>query len=143
MCKLLIGGCFQCGSTDHLKAQCPSDSGYNRSQQGSDIGRLVELSSTRDRGRGRGGPIQHRGQSSVGQAQTQCTSPPSSTGQRNQYRSQGATQAPPLTQADQRDQGMGRGQGQGSQAETSDHMGQTVCYYCRHPRHMRRDCPEK
>ena len=38
---------------------------------------------------------------------------------------------------------MGRGQGQGKQAETSDQMGQTVCYNCRRPGHMRRDCLER
>ena len=57
MYRLLTGGCFWCGSTDHLKAQCPKDLGDNRSQQGSGRGRLAALPSTRDRG----GPIQHRG----------------------------------------------------------------------------------
>ena len=61
VCILLTGGCFRCGSTNHLKAQCPRDSGDNRSQQGSCRGRSVALPSTRDQGRGRGGPIQHRG----------------------------------------------------------------------------------
>ena len=36
MCRLLTGGCFRCGSTEHLIANCPRESG-------------------------RGGPIQHRG----------------------------------------------------------------------------------
>ena len=42
-------------------ANCPEESGDNKSLQGSSRGRSVALSSTRDRGRGRGGPIQHRG----------------------------------------------------------------------------------
>ena len=59
--RLLTGGCFWCGSTDHLIAQCSRESGDNRSLQESSIGKSVTLPSTRDRGRGRGGPIQHRG----------------------------------------------------------------------------------
>ena len=59
VCRLLTRGCFRCGSTDHLKAQCPKDSGDNRSRQGSGRGRSIALTSTRDRGRSRGGPIQH------------------------------------------------------------------------------------
>ena len=31
VCKLLKGGCFRCGSLEHLIAQCPRDSGDNRS----------------------------------------------------------------------------------------------------------------
>ena len=62
VCRLLTGGCFRCGSTDHLIAQCPRESGNNRGLQESGKGKSVTLPSTRDRGRGRGGPIQHRGQ---------------------------------------------------------------------------------
>ena len=40
---------------------CPRESGNNRSLQGSGKGRSVALPSTRDQGRGLGGPIQHRG----------------------------------------------------------------------------------
>ena len=61
VCRLLTGGCFQCGRTDHLIAQCPRESGENRSLQESGRGKSITLPSTRDRGRGRGGPIQHRG----------------------------------------------------------------------------------
>ena len=61
LCRLLIGGCFRCGSTEHLIANCPRESRDNRSLQGSGRGRSVAPPSTRDRGRGRGGPIQHRG----------------------------------------------------------------------------------
>ena len=61
VCRLLTGGCFRCRSTDHLIAQCPRESRVNRSLQESGRGKSVTLPSTRDRGRGRGGPIQHRG----------------------------------------------------------------------------------
>ena len=33
VCRLLTRGCFLCGSTDHLIAQCPRESGDNRSLQ--------------------------------------------------------------------------------------------------------------
>ena len=42
-------------------AQCPRESGDNRSQQGSGRGRSKAPLSTRDRGRGHGGRSQHRG----------------------------------------------------------------------------------
>ena len=38
---------------------------------------------------------------------------------------------------------MGRGQVQGSQAGTSSQAGQTICYLCRHLRHMRQDFPRR
>ena len=57
VCRLLIGGCFRCGRTEHLIANCPRESGDNRSLQGSGRGRSVAPPSTRDRG----APIQHRG----------------------------------------------------------------------------------
>ena len=52
VCKLLTGGCFRCGSTDHLIAQFPRESWDNRSLQESGRGKSVTLPSTRDRGRG-------------------------------------------------------------------------------------------
>ena len=61
VCRLLTGGCFRCGSLEHLIAQCPRDSGDNRSQQGSGRGRSAAPLSTRERGKGRSGPSQHRG----------------------------------------------------------------------------------
>ena len=38
---------------------------------------------------------------------------------------------------------MGRGQVQDSQAETSSQAGQTICYFCPQPGHMRGDCPRR
>ena len=49
--RLLTGGCFRCGSTDHFIVNCPKESGDNRSMQGSGRGRSVAPPSTRDRGR--------------------------------------------------------------------------------------------
>ena len=57
VCRLLTRGCFRCGSTKHLIANCPRKSGDNKSLQGSSKGRSVAPPSTRDQG----GPIQHRG----------------------------------------------------------------------------------
>ena len=65
VCKVVTRGCFRCGSLKHLIAQCPRESGDNRSQQGSGRGRSVAPLSTRDRGRGRSGPSQHRGQGGI------------------------------------------------------------------------------
>ena len=44
---------------------CPRESRDNRSLQGSCRGRYVAPPLTRDRGRGRGGPIQHRGRGGI------------------------------------------------------------------------------
>ena len=38
---------------------------------------------------------------------------------------------------------MGRGQEQDSQAGTSSQAGQTICFLCRQPGHMRRECPKR
>ena len=65
VCKLLIRGCFKCGSTDHFIANCPKESGDSRSMQGSGRGRSVTPPLTRDRGTGRGGPFQHRGRRGI------------------------------------------------------------------------------
>ena len=61
VCRLWTGGCFRCGSTKNLIANCPRESGDKMSLQGSGKGRSVAPHLTRDRGRGRGGPIQYRG----------------------------------------------------------------------------------
>ena len=55
----------------------------------------------------------------MGQAWTQFVPSHPSAGQRDQYQSQGATQAPSATQIGQRGQGMGRGRGQDLQVGTS------------------------
>ena len=39
VCMLLTEGCFRCGSTNHLIAQCPRESGDNRSLQESGRGK--------------------------------------------------------------------------------------------------------
>ena len=56
ICRLLTGGCFRCGSLEHLIAQCPRESGDYRSQKGSGRGRSAAPLSTREQGRGRSGP---------------------------------------------------------------------------------------
>ena len=65
VCRIVTGGCFRCGSLEHLIAQCPREIGDNRSQQGSGRGRSTAPLSTRDRGRGRSGPSQHRGRGGI------------------------------------------------------------------------------
>ena len=79
----------------------------------------------------------------VGQESIQFIPPHPSTGQRNQFQFRGAIQAPSAAQVGQRGQSVGRGQVQDSQAGTSSQAGQTMCYFYRHPEHMRRDCPRR
>ena len=55
----------------------------------------------------------------VGQERTQYVPPQPGTGQRSEFQFQGATRAPPISQASPRGQGMGRGRGRGPQARTS------------------------
>ena len=64
-------------------------------------------------------------------------------GQKNQFQSQVAIQAPSAAQMGQRGQSVGRGQVHDSQAGTSSQAGQTICYFCRQLGHMRRDCPSR
>ena len=61
VCRLLTRGCFRCGSFEHWMENFPRELEGNKSLQGSGRGRYVAPPSTRDRGRGRGGPIQQRG----------------------------------------------------------------------------------
>ena len=61
VCRLLTGGCFRCGSTEHLMANCSKESRDNRNPQSNSRERSTALPSTKDRGRGRGGQSQNRG----------------------------------------------------------------------------------
>ena len=62
-------------------------------------------------------------QSAVGQERIQYIPPQPGTGQKGQFKSQGAARAPPVTQAGQRGQVMGQGRGRGPQARTSGVQG--------------------
>ena len=53
-------GCFRCGSTNHLIANCPQGSGISRNPQGSSRGWSNVPPLTSDRGRGRGSSGQQR-----------------------------------------------------------------------------------
>ena len=66
-------------------------------------------------------------------------------GQRDQYQSQGAAQAPSTSQTGHIGLGhsAGRGRAQCFQAESSGQVGHMSCYHFRQPRHMRRDCPRR
>ena len=59
----------------------------------------------------------------VGQERIQYISPQPGTGQRSQSQFQGATRAPPISQAGPRGQSMDRGRGRGPQARTSGVQG--------------------
>ena len=61
VCRLLTGGCFRCGSTEHFMVNCLKESRDNRNPQSNSRWRSAAPPSTRDRGRGRGGQSQHRG----------------------------------------------------------------------------------
>ena len=58
-------------------------------------------------------------QSAVGQERIHYIPPQPGIGKRSQFQFQGATRAPPVTQAGQRGQSMGRGRGRGPQARMS------------------------
>ena len=62
VCRLLTGGCFRCGSTEHFMENCPKESRDNRNPQSNSRGRSAAPLLTRDRDRGRGGQSQHIGQ---------------------------------------------------------------------------------
>ena len=60
ICKRVTGGCFRCGSTNHLIENCPQGSGISRNPQGSSRGGSNVPPPTSDRGRGRGSSGQQR-----------------------------------------------------------------------------------
>ena len=55
ICKRVTGGCFRCGSTDHVIANYPRGSGSSRNPQGSGRGGSNVPPQTQSRGRGRSG----------------------------------------------------------------------------------------
>ena len=58
--RLLIEGCFRCGSTNHFMENCPKESRDNRNPHSNSRGRSAAPYSTRDRCRGREGQSQHK-----------------------------------------------------------------------------------
>ena len=55
LCRRVTGGCFRCGSTDHVIANCPRGSGSPKNPQGSGRGGSNVPPQTQSRGRGRSG----------------------------------------------------------------------------------------
>ena len=55
LCRLVTGGCFQHGSTDHVIANCLRGSGSSRNPQGSGKGGSKVPPQTQSKGRGRSG----------------------------------------------------------------------------------------
>ena len=58
--RLITGGCFRWGSTDHLIVTCPRGSRISRNLQGSSRGGSNIPPPTHDKGRGRGSSGHHR-----------------------------------------------------------------------------------
>ena len=85
--------CYHCQQPRHMRRDCPQ-------RQGSQ------------------GFGTAQSQSVAGQERIQYVPPQHGTGQRGQSQFQGATQAPPISQADPRGHSMGRGRGRGPQAGT-------------------------
>ena len=54
ICRQVTEGCFRCGSTNHMIANCPQGAGISRNPRGSSKGGSNVPPSTRDRGRGQG-----------------------------------------------------------------------------------------
>ena len=63
ICRRVTGGCFRCGSTEHVIANCPRGLGSTRNPQGSGRGGSHVPPQTQSRGRGRSGS-QGRGNAS-------------------------------------------------------------------------------
>ena len=77
--RLLTGGCFRCGSTEHFMENCPNESRDNRNPQSNSTWRSVAPPSTRARGKGRNGPSQHRGQGGTVSETMGCPMPTAPT----------------------------------------------------------------
>ena len=110
--------CYFCRQPRHVRRDCPQRQGSQ------DFGTA-------------------RSQLAIEQERVQFIPPHPSTGQRNQFQFRGAIRAPSIAQVGQRGQSVGRGQVQDSQAGTFSQPGQTICYFCRQPGHMRQDCPRR
>ena len=48
VCRLLAGGCFGCGSTEHFMENCPKESRDNRNPQSNSKGRSTAPPLTRE-----------------------------------------------------------------------------------------------
>ena len=65
VCRLLAGGCFRCGSTEHFMVNCPKESRGSRNPHSNYRGRSAAPLLTQDRGRGRAGQSQHKGRGGI------------------------------------------------------------------------------
>ena len=86
--------CYHCQQPEHMRRDCPQRQGSH-------------------------GFGTAQSQSIAGQERIQYVPPQHDIGQRSQSQFQGATRAPPISQASPRGHSMGRGRGRGPQAGTS------------------------